>query len=102
MFKMFKKNINNISSKIEKSRIMVLGACCKTSKDSFENVKKAVEEMNIDDITVTNIGDVSVIASYGVMSTPALVIDDKVVLSGRLIKTDEAKVLIEKSNVKNK
>ena len=76
------------------SRIMVLGACCQKSSDSFENVKTAVKEMGLDEV-VTNIGDHTQIAKYGVMSTPALVIDEKVVSTGKLIEVETAKKLLE-------
>ena len=85
--------------KIEKARFIVLGACCQKSKDTFENVKTAVKEMGFDD-EVLNIGDHLQIAKYGVMSTPALVIDSKVVSSGKLLKVKDAKHLIEKAGIK--
>ncbi len=75
--------------------IKVLGACCKKSQTTFENVKKAVAELGLG-IEVENIGDMGVIAQYGVMSTPALVIDEKVVSFGRLLETKDAVKIIEK------
>lgn len=83
-------------SDIKKSRIIVLGACCKKSADTFENVKTAVLEMEINE-NVINVGDLAEIAKYGVMSTPALVIDSKVVSMGKLISINYAKQLIEKA-----
>lgn len=82
-----------------KARFIVLGACCQKSTDTFANVKQAVTEMGFTD-EVLNIGDAVEIAKYGVMQTPALVINSKVVAYGKLIKVDEAKKLIEKSGVK--
>ncbi len=84
-------------SDITKSKYIVLGACCKKSADTFENVKKAVSELGITD-EVLNIGDNVEIAKYGVMQTPALVIDSKVVSYGKMISVEEAKKLIEKAN----
>ncbi len=81
-------------SDIEQARIIVLGACCGKSTETFENVKKAVEEMGLSE-EVANIGDMAEIAKYGVMSTPAFVIDSKVVAMGKLIKVEEAKVLLQ-------
>ena len=86
-------------SDIEKARFIVLGACCQKSRDTFANVKQAVAEMGFTD-EVLNIGDSVEIAKYGVMQTPALVINSKVVAFGKLIKLEEAKKLIEKSGVK--
>lgn len=82
-----------------KARFIVLGACCQKSTDTFTNVKQAVAEMGFID-EVLNIGDAVEIAKYGVMQTPALVINSKVVAYGKLIKVHEAKKLIEKSGVK--
>jgi len=73
--------------------IKVLGACCAKSEKSLINTKTAVEELGLD-IDVENVGDYSEIMKYNVMSTPALVIDGKVVLSGKLIKVKDAKKFI--------
>lgn len=86
-------------SDIEKARFIVLGACCQKSSDTFTNVKQAVAELGFSD-EVLNIGDMVQIAKYGVMQTPALVIDSKVVSYGKLIKVEEAKKLIEKAGIK--
>ncbi len=75
--------------------IKVLGACCKKSQASFENVKKAVAELGLG-VEVENVGDLGEIAAYGVMTTPALVIDGKVVSFGKLIETKDAVTLIRK------
>ena len=86
-------------SGIKNPRFIVLGACCKKSKDTFENVKRAVKDLGFSD-EVLNIGDNLEIAKYGVMSTPALVVENKVVSSGQLLKVEDAKRLIEKAGIK--
>lgn len=83
---------------IKNARFIVLGACCKKSSDTFANVRQAVAELGLSD-EVLNIGDAVEIAGFGVMQTPALVIDSKVVSCGRLIKVEEAKRLIQRSGV---
>lgn len=83
-------------SDIEQARFIVLGACCKKSADTFANVKQAVLELGLKD-EVLNIGDAQQIAKYGVMQTPALVINSKVVSHGALINIANAKKLIEKA-----
>lgn len=83
-------------SHIENARFIVLGACCKKSTETFENTKKAVSELGLNE-KVINIGDMSEIAKYGVMQTPALVIDSKVVSYGKLLKVDEIKNIIQKT-----
>ncbi len=79
--------------------ILVLGACCKKSSESFANVQTAVAELGLPQ-TVQNIGDVVEIARYGVMQTPALVVNRKVMSYGKLISVAEAKRLIQKAGVK--
>ena len=46
--------------------------------------------------TIDHVTDFAQIAAYGVMSTPALVVDGKVVSYGKVLKKDEAKDLIRK------
>jgi len=75
--------------------IKVLGACCKKSAETFENTKLAVKEMGLD-VEVENIGDIVEISKYGIMSTPALVIDEKVVSYGKLLKPKDIIKIIEK------
>jgi len=86
-------------SDVKNARFIVLGACCKKSSETFENTKLALKEMGIED-EVLNIGDNVEIAKYGVMQTPALVIDSKVVSYGKLLKVEDVKKLIEKLEVK--
>ncbi|MGN0915255.1 MAG: thioredoxin family protein [Succinivibrio sp.] len=69
-------------------RVKVLGSGCAKCHELLSNVEDALEEIGADK-SVEFISDFAVIASYGVMSTPALVIDDKVVSSGRVLKKDE-------------
>ncbi len=76
--------------------IKVLGACCKKSLETFENTKAAVKQLGLD-IEVENIGDIVEIAKYGVMSTPALVIDGKVLSYGKPLKTNDVIKIIEKA-----
>ena len=82
-------------SDVKTVKFIVLGACCKKSSDTFINVKNAVAELGFED-EVINIGDFIEIAKYGVMQTPAFVINGKVVSYGKLITTEEAKEFIEK------
>ncbi len=77
-------------SNVKNARFIVLGACCKKSTETFENTKRAVKELGFSD-EVLNIGDAVEIAGYGVMSTPALVIDGKVVSVGKPLKVEDIK-----------
>ena len=73
--------------------IKVLGTGCAKCKSLEKVTRKAVNELNLD-ATVTKVEDIQKIMEYSVMRTPALVIDEKVVLSGQLPKVAELKELI--------
>lgn len=63
--------------------IKVLGPGCNNCKTLERVTKEAVAELGIE-ATIEKVEDYATIAGYGVMSTPALVIDEKVVVSGRV------------------
>jgi len=70
--------------------IKVLGPGCANCKKLEENVKQAVSELGID-ATIEKVTDFKDIMSYGVMKTPALVVDEQVKVMGRLISAEEVK-----------
>lgn len=74
--------------------IKVLGSGCLNCKRLEDNAKKAVEELGLE-AEIQKVEDIKDIMSYGVMKTPALVVDEKVVLKGRLAKSDEIKELLK-------
>lgn len=76
-------------------RIITLGACCKKSIKFFENTKNAVQELGLE-VEVENTGDMREIAKYGVMQTPALVIDNRVLSYGKLLNSKQIIELIKK------
>jgi small redox-active disulfide protein 2 len=63
--------------------IKVLGTGCANCRNLEKMVRNTVENMKID-ATVEKEEDIMKIIAYGVRRTPALVIDDKVVLYGRV------------------
>lgn len=75
--------------------IKVLGAGCKSCHEQYENVKKAVEELGLG-IEVEYITDMEKVMAYGVMSMPAIVINEKVVAMGKVLKVAEVIPLISK------
>ena len=79
--------------KTDNMEIKVLGTGCAKCKSLEKVTRKAVDELNLD-ATVTKVEDIQKIMEYSVMRTPALVIDEKVVLSGQLPKVTELKELI--------
>lgn len=73
--------------------IKVLGTGCPSCIKLEKHVKKAIEGT---DITVEKVTDISEIMAYGVLGTPALVIDEKVVSTGKVNSIKEIKELIKK------
>lgn len=65
--------------------IKVLGAGCKSCHEQYENAKKAVEELGLS-VEVEYITDMEKVMAYGVMSMPALVVNEKVVSMGKVLK----------------
>lgn len=63
--------------------IKILGPGCVTCAALERATRAALAELGLD-ATVEHVTDYAAIAGYGVMSTPALVIDDQVVLAGRV------------------
>ena len=75
--------------------VKVLGSGCAKCHALEDAAKAALEELNMD-TTIDHVTDFAQIAAYGVMTTPALVVDGKVVSYGKVLKKDEAKALIQK------
>jgi small redox-active disulfide protein 2 len=75
--------------------IKVLGTGCSKCAKLEQLTKDTLAEMGIE-AKVEKVEDIYKIMQYGVMRTPGLVIDEKVVLSGRLPKTKELKELLTK------
>lgn len=69
-------------------KIEVLGTGCAKCKALYENVKKAVEESG-KTAEVLKVEEIPKIMAYGVMSTPALVIDGQVKFSGKVASIGE-------------
>lgn len=75
-------------------KIEILGTGCPKCKKLEENTRKAVEELKID-AEIVKITDIKEIIKYKVMMTPALVVDGKVVLSGRVLSSEGIKPLLK-------
>lgn len=73
--------------------IKVLGAGCKSCQQLYENVKKVVSNLGIN-VEVEYITDMEKVMSYGAMSMPALVVNEKVVSVGKVLKESEVVKLI--------
>ena len=73
--------------------IKVLGTGCARCKSLEKITRKAVEELNLD-ATVEKVEDLQRIMEYAVMRTPALVINEKVVMTGQVPKVAQVKDLL--------
>ena len=75
--------------------IKILGTGCPKCK-SLEQLTREVVERNGIDATVSKVEDIVAIMNYGVMTTPALVVDGKVVIKGRVPSAEEIRKLLTK------
>ncbi len=73
----------------------MLGAGCKSCHDQYENVKKAIEELGLE-IEVEYITDMEKVMAYGVMSMPAIVVNETVASMGKVLKSYEVIKLLGK------
>ena len=75
--------------------IKVLGAGCKACHEQYENAKAAVKAMGLN-VEVAYITDMEKVMEYGVMSMPAIVVNEKVVSMGKVLKATEVEKLLRK------
>ncbi len=73
--------------------VKVLGMGCKTCHQQYEYAKAAVERLGLD-VTVEYVTDLEKVMAYGALSMPAIVINDKVAASGRLLKPAQVEELL--------
>jgi len=74
--------------------IKILGAGCSGCAALENKTKEAVKKLKLAEVDVVKISDVQSIITYDVLSLPALIIDDKVVLSGKNPSVEEIMNLI--------
>ncbi len=74
-------------------KIKVLGPGCANCTTLEKRTREALDLAGLE-ASVEKITDFGEIASYGIMSTPGLVIDEQVVVSGRVPKVDEIRGLL--------
>ncbi len=83
------------TAKVEGANVKVLGSGCAKCNALEAATKAALEQLGMD-TTIDHVTDFTQIAAYGVMTTPALVIDGKVVSYGKVLKTEEVVKILEK------
>ena len=74
-------------------KIKILGTGCAKCKKLAEQTELAAKAMGIE-YSLEKITDIQEIINFGVMSTPALVVDGKVLLTGKLPTVEELKKLL--------
>mgnify|MGYP000860841896 FL=1 len=82
-------------SKTEGAGVKVLGSGCAKCNQLETAAKAALAQLGMD-TTIDHVTDFAQIAAYGVMSTPALVVDGKVVSYGKVLKTGEVVKILQK------
>ena len=76
--------------------VKVLGSGCAKCAALEQAAREALEVLGMD-TAIDHVTDFARIAAYGVMTTPALVVDGKVVSYGKVLKKEEARELIQKA-----
>ena len=75
--------------------IKILGPGCANCKRLVANTVEALKQLKLD-ISVIKVEDYAEIAKYSIMSTPALVIDEKVLFNGKVPSVNELAEMIKK------
>ena len=75
--------------------VKVLGAGCRACHEQYENAKTAVKALGLD-VEVEYITDMEKVMGYGVMSMPAIVVNEKVVSMGMVLKAADMEKLLRK------
>ena len=75
--------------------VKVLGAGCKSCHEQYENAKAAVQALGLN-VEVEYITDMEKVMGYGVMSMPAIVVNDQVVSMGKVLKAADVEKLLHK------
>lgn len=73
--------------------IKVLGSGCKSCHEQYENAKQAAKELGLK-VEVEYMPDMQNIMKYGVMRMPALVVNEKVISMGKVLKTADVVALL--------
>jgi small redox-active disulfide protein 2 len=73
--------------------IKILGPGCAKCKTTYEVVKKAIEQSGIQ-ADVTKIEDLEEMMKYNILTTPVVVVDEQIKISGRVPTVEEIKKLL--------
>lgn len=92
------ENCGCIDAGVGIQNIKVIGAGCKSCHEMYENTKKAVKSLGIN-VEVEYITDMEKVMAYGIMSMPGLVVNEKVVSVGKVLKPADIEKLFHKLGV---
>lgn len=76
-------------------KLEILGTGCSNCRKLEANARQALQELGLT-AEVVKVEDISAIMAYGVMKTPALVVDGSVKVSGRVPSPAEIKAMLAK------
>jgi small redox-active disulfide protein 2 len=79
----------------EMKKVEVLGPGCPKCQELMKRTEQAVRELGLE-CQVEKVSDIMKITTYGVMMTPALVVDGEVVLVGKVPESEDIKKLLTK------
>jgi small redox-active disulfide protein 2 len=75
------------------THIEVLGPGCQRCNVLFEHAEQAAQELGLE-FEIKKVTDISAIIGYGVMSTPALVVNGELKLAGRVPSAEQLKAFL--------
>ena len=74
-------------NKLNDARIKILGSGCTKCNQLEANTLEALKQLGMN-ANVEHVTDFAQIAAYGIITTPALIVDNKVIAVGKVLKTD--------------
>ena len=83
------------TDKAEGASVKILGSGCAKCNQLEAAAREALAQLGMKD-AIDHVTDFAQIAAYGVMTTPALVVDGKVVSYGKVLKTEEVAKILQK------
>ncbi len=89
------ENTENAKTSRDDIGVKILGSGCAKCKELERSTRIALSELNLN-LDIEHITDFGKIASYGVMSTPALVFKGQVISYGKVLSVNEIKELLKK------
>ncbi len=75
-------------------KVQVLGTGCPKCKQLTENAEQAAQDLGIE-CEIAKVTDINDIMAFGVMMTPALVVDGEVKASGKVLSPDQIKAYLQ-------